>query len=353
MPGSVRPGGRTARTRERVLEAVSALLLEEGYDGLTIDAVAARSGVHRATVYRRWRDVGGLLADTVDAARELPWEPPDTGSLIGDLIEINRQVAAVLTERPSIAQALIAASFRSPAAATALRTFWEDRYARAAIVVTRAADTRAGVAADKRAASRAEPAGEGHSDAAPAARAAAAGAVAGMRAVVASGARAAAAGVAAGARAGAAVTETDRHAGAATDSGAAAAAGGGADAGAGGAGAGGAGTGVAVGGVGVAVGGTGARVRVGGAGVGAGAGGAGVGADAGAGGAGVGADAGAAAEARSVIVAACAPLFYELALMRNPAPADLPERYARMAAAQFLSGDEVSTKDGSAGANRD
>lgn len=114
------------------------LLLEQGYEGLTVDAVATRSGVHRTTVYRRWRDPGGLLADAVDAAREQPWEPPDTGSLAGDLTAINREVVAALTEQPSVVRALIAASFRSPAAAGALRTFWEDRYARAAVVVHRA-----------------------------------------------------------------------------------------------------------------------------------------------------------------------------------------------------------------------
>ncbi|EXG81955.1 transcriptional regulator, TetR family [Cryptosporangium arvum DSM 44712] len=122
-----------------MLDAVADLLLEAGYDGLTIDAVAARSGVHRTTVYRRWRDTGGLLADALDAAREVPWEPPDTGSLAGDLTEINRQIVAALTEEPSITAALIAASFRSPAAAAALRSFWEDRYAIAAIVVERVA----------------------------------------------------------------------------------------------------------------------------------------------------------------------------------------------------------------------
>ncbi len=138
-PGATRPGGRTARTRQRVLDAVAAVLLEQGYDTLTIDAVAARSGVHRTTVYRRWRDPGGLLADAVDAAREQSWQPPDAGSLLGDLTAINRQVVAALTGQPSITSALIAASFRSPAAARALRSFWEDRYTRAAVVVERAA----------------------------------------------------------------------------------------------------------------------------------------------------------------------------------------------------------------------
>ncbi|WP_229069058.1 TetR/AcrR family transcriptional regulator [Actinoplanes sp. DH11] len=138
QPVTARPGGRTARTRQHVLDAVTALLVEQGYEALTVDAVAARSGVHRTTVYRRWRDAGGLLADALDAAREQPWEPPDTGSLAGDLGEINRQVADALTGTPPIAAALIAASFRSPTAARALRSFWEDRYARAAVVVHRA-----------------------------------------------------------------------------------------------------------------------------------------------------------------------------------------------------------------------
>ncbi|MEV4187288.1 helix-turn-helix domain-containing protein, partial [Streptosporangium canum] len=54
--------------RTQVLDTVLAELGEHGYDGLTMDAVAARAGVHRATVYRRWGDVGGLLADVLDAA---------------------------------------------------------------------------------------------------------------------------------------------------------------------------------------------------------------------------------------------------------------------------------------------
>ncbi|WP_375708337.1 TetR family transcriptional regulator [Actinomadura sp. K4S16] len=47
-PPRRRPGGRTARTRAQVLDAVLAELGEHGYDGLTMEAVAARAGVHRA-----------------------------------------------------------------------------------------------------------------------------------------------------------------------------------------------------------------------------------------------------------------------------------------------------------------
>jgi AcrR family transcriptional regulator len=135
-----RPGGRTARTRAAVLAAVEATLLDHGFDGLTVDAVAEQSGVHRATVYRRWRDVGGLLADALDAGRHDSWQPPDLGSLAADLTALNRDVVEHLNGERSLSRALIIASYRSTAAAAALREFLDDRYRRCEVVVTRAVD---------------------------------------------------------------------------------------------------------------------------------------------------------------------------------------------------------------------
>src|SRR4051794_4574774 len=137
-PPRRRPGGRTARIRTQVLDAVLTELGERGYDGLTIDAVAARAGVNRATVYRRWGDIGGLLADVLDAASDDAWQPPDTGSLRGDLAALNHEIQDALTAQPPIVAALIAASFRSEKAAHAQQRLWEDRYARCEIVVGRA-----------------------------------------------------------------------------------------------------------------------------------------------------------------------------------------------------------------------
>ncbi|MGW3352528.1 TetR/AcrR family transcriptional regulator [Nonomuraea rubra] len=134
-----RPGGRTGRVRAQVLDAVRAELAERGYDGLGLDGVAARAGVHRATVYRRWRDVGGLLADLLEATTsDDDWQPQDTGSLQGDLTVLNQENLAAMTAQPSIAAALIAASFRSEEAARGLRRLWEDRYARCEVIVGRA-----------------------------------------------------------------------------------------------------------------------------------------------------------------------------------------------------------------------
>lgn len=126
--------------RADVLAAVQAELAEHGYDGLSIDAVAVRSGVHRTTIYRRWKTVPGLLVDLLESGADDAWEPTDTGTLEGDLIAVNREVHAALTARPSITQAVIAASFRTPEAAEALTRFWTDRYARTALVVRRAVE---------------------------------------------------------------------------------------------------------------------------------------------------------------------------------------------------------------------
>jgi AcrR family transcriptional regulator len=135
-----RPGGRSAHVRLRVLDAVLGHLVEHGYDALNVDAVADRACVHRTTVYRRWRDVGGLLADVLAEAADEEWAPPDTGSLRGDLLAINREIYAALCADPPVTAALIAASFRSKQAADALRLFWADRYARCSIIVRRAVE---------------------------------------------------------------------------------------------------------------------------------------------------------------------------------------------------------------------
>src|SRR5438094_8033869 len=82
-----RPGGRRARIRQAVLDAAFAELGEKGYGGLSIEAVAQRSGVAKTTVYRRWPTRNELVADALDS-RSDRYEPvPDTGSLRGDLTQ--------------------------------------------------------------------------------------------------------------------------------------------------------------------------------------------------------------------------------------------------------------------------
>nr|BFE82015.1 hypothetical protein GCM10020093_046160 [Planobispora longispora] len=93
-----RPGGRSARVRAAVLDATLAELTGRGYDGLTVEAVAVRSGVHKATLYRRWGGVDGLVADVLSRSAGQPWQVPDTGSLRDDLRAITHEVYAGFTD---------------------------------------------------------------------------------------------------------------------------------------------------------------------------------------------------------------------------------------------------------------
>lgn len=85
--GSSRPrGGRYLdRSRDLALrEATLAVLAEVGYERLTMDAVAARAGAAKTTIYRRWRDKADLVVDALNCLKGVP-QVPDTGSLRQDL----------------------------------------------------------------------------------------------------------------------------------------------------------------------------------------------------------------------------------------------------------------------------
>jgi AcrR family transcriptional regulator len=73
---------------DRIVEAAASLLAEVGYDGLSMEAVAARAGAGKAAIYRRWPGKAALVLDTV-RSRKLPLgDAPDTGTLRGDLMAL-------------------------------------------------------------------------------------------------------------------------------------------------------------------------------------------------------------------------------------------------------------------------
>jgi AcrR family transcriptional regulator len=88
-----RPGGRTARVRAAVHEAVVDLLREEEWGDLSIALVAERSGVHQTTLYRRWGTLAALVDDVVTERLTHSSPVPDTGTLRGDLEAYAVQVA--------------------------------------------------------------------------------------------------------------------------------------------------------------------------------------------------------------------------------------------------------------------
>ncbi|MGH3414594.1 MAG: TetR/AcrR family transcriptional regulator [Marmoricola sp.] len=72
---------------DEILEATVDLLVEVGYDRLTMDAVARQAHASKATLYRRWESKPELVIESLMRAKDMP-EPhdPDTGSLRGDLM---------------------------------------------------------------------------------------------------------------------------------------------------------------------------------------------------------------------------------------------------------------------------
>jgi AcrR family transcriptional regulator len=86
---------------EDVLSATVDELAHRGYAALSFDTIAARAGVSRTTVYRRWPTKADLVrAALLRMAEEHAAQPPDTGSLRDDLLEIiRRRLSAHVAER--------------------------------------------------------------------------------------------------------------------------------------------------------------------------------------------------------------------------------------------------------------
>jgi AcrR family transcriptional regulator len=128
-PGTVRPGGRTARVRAAVLRAAGDALAEHGFAGLDLADVARRAEVGRTTVYRRWGTVTGLVADLLADMAEQSLPRTETGSLLGDLTANARLVRRTLADprQGALFKAVIAAAVCEPRTAEALHRFYETR----------------------------------------------------------------------------------------------------------------------------------------------------------------------------------------------------------------------------------
>jgi AcrR family transcriptional regulator len=89
--GTRAPGRpRDERHDRAILRAALAILRKEGYRGLTIEGVAVRAGVGRPTIYRRWPSKPALVVAALVHSTRLAMPVPDTGTLRGDLIELQR-----------------------------------------------------------------------------------------------------------------------------------------------------------------------------------------------------------------------------------------------------------------------
>ncbi|MEA2667350.1 MAG: hypothetical protein QOJ33_284, partial [Chloroflexota bacterium] len=80
---------RSSRTEKAILRAAGEIVLEtDGLAGMTIEGVAERAGVGKASIYRRWPSKGALAFDAVLDGILATQPTPDTGSLEDDLVHV-------------------------------------------------------------------------------------------------------------------------------------------------------------------------------------------------------------------------------------------------------------------------
>lgn len=91
---------RSAAADDAILDATTALLIERGFGRLGVDAVAARAGVGKATIYRRWRSRADLIRAALARFETAP-EGVDTGDLRTDLRLYLRQAVEEFVDTPA------------------------------------------------------------------------------------------------------------------------------------------------------------------------------------------------------------------------------------------------------------
>jgi AcrR family transcriptional regulator len=149
---------RSEQASNAILTAAAELLLERGLAAVTMDAVAARAGVSKATIYRWWPTKETLALDALYHEWAAVSPARDTGSLRGDLLSLLRPWARLARRRPygrAIA-ALVAEAQTDPAFARQYRArFVQPRREQGRAIFGRAiergeipADTKIEVALD-------------------------------------------------------------------------------------------------------------------------------------------------------------------------------------------------------------
>jgi AcrR family transcriptional regulator len=122
--GAPRGRPRSQQAQQAILAAAGELLLARGLSAVSMDAVAERAGVSKATIYRWWPTKETLALDALytewDAVRP---QPRDAGSLRGDLLALLRPWARLASSRPygRVLAALLAEAQTDPVFAAEYR----------------------------------------------------------------------------------------------------------------------------------------------------------------------------------------------------------------------------------------
>ncbi len=139
---------RSLESAEAILEAAEAVLIENGYSGFSIEAVARRARAGKPTIYRWWSSKTALLLEVYQRQkRDITYS--DTGDIEEDLFIFAKSLFSQWRDTPAgnIFRSLVAEAQQDPAAAEALAEYSAGRRAHTGKLIERA-KARGEVAAD-------------------------------------------------------------------------------------------------------------------------------------------------------------------------------------------------------------
>jgi AcrR family transcriptional regulator len=116
------------------------LLLERGFDGMTVDDVAEAAGVGKATIYRRWASKELLANDAMAQLFDIEIPDADTGSIAGDLRQVYLDALVFVNSQEGLALIRLAVTEmnRDEQFAAVYRSFLQRRIALTANALERA-----------------------------------------------------------------------------------------------------------------------------------------------------------------------------------------------------------------------
>ncbi|SEQ87082.1 DNA-binding transcriptional regulator, AcrR family [Microlunatus flavus] len=123
-------------------EAALVELATRPYDAISVETIARRAGVHRATLYRRWSTVEGVVAAALGEAAQDRIPVPDEGSLEADLVALAGALARTLSDPLGLGvMRVMVLGGRGPGPLYALgQQFWRGRVEGMSVIVRRAVD---------------------------------------------------------------------------------------------------------------------------------------------------------------------------------------------------------------------
>jgi AcrR family transcriptional regulator len=114
---------RSEKTEKAILAAAYKLLMEDGFQSVTVDSIAKEAGVSKATIYKWWPNKASVVADSFFAAAQQRIHTPDTGSVEKDLLlQLGNLSDFLETDRGRVITELIAQGQFDQDVANAYRT---------------------------------------------------------------------------------------------------------------------------------------------------------------------------------------------------------------------------------------